>query len=182
MTDTEHLWQSVLTQLQLQMTRATFDTWLKDTYPISQYNGTLVIGTKNDFAKDWLENRLSNTINRTVTNVAGRRLQVQFQVFAEDESPPEASSTEPVGQKSISASPSSKNGKGQDLSAMLNTRYTFEQFIVGASNRLAHAASLAVSERPADAYNPLFLYGGVGLGKTHLLQAIAHIAVTQAGM
>jgi chromosomal replication initiator protein len=184
MINTEQIWQSVLAQLQLQMTRATFDTWLKDTYPISQHNGTLVVGTKNDFAKDWLENRLFTTISRTVTSVVGRPLDVQFQVFPEEEDTPKTPTANPVPVETIRPKPQRepqlyKNGKGQDLSSMLNNRYTFEQFIVGASNRLAHAASLAVSERPADAYNPLFLYGGVGLGKTHLLQAIAHFAVTQ---
>ncbi len=183
---TDQIWQTTLGQLQLQMTRATFDTWLKDTRIISQNGDSLIIGTKNDFAKDWLENRLTNTISRTVATVLGRSVDIYFAV---DNDNGQASTEPPVlgpqpEQKQKPVVPPFSNGKhrhngGGNNRLMLNPRYTFDQFIVGASNRLAHAASLAVAERPAEAYNPLFLYGGVGLGKTHLLQAIAHYAITQ---
>jgi chromosomal replication initiator protein len=178
--DTEQVWQTVLDQLQLQMTRATFDTWLKDTRLIRRNDKTIVIGTKNAFAKDWLENRLFNTINRTVTNTLGHAVEIQF-VDLTDELLP-ARSAEPLSVRESSELPMtyhSSNGHHREdrERPMLNYKYTFDQFIVGASNRLAHAASLAVAERPADAYNPLFLYGGVGLGKTHLLQAVAHFAL-----
>ncbi len=185
--NTDQIWQTTLGQLQLQMTRATFDTWLKDTRIIAQNDHHLVIGTKNPFAKDWLENRLFNTISRTVTSVLGHKVEIQFEIDTSTET--DAQETEPheVHHDFQAASlfvtaPNNGNGnhgKGRQP-FMLNTRYTFDQFIVGASNRLAHAASLAVAEKPAEAYNPLFLYGGVGLGKTHLLQAIAHFAITQS--
>jgi chromosomal replication initiator protein len=181
--NTDHVWQAALGQLQLQMTRATFDTWLKDTRIVSQNNDQLVIGTKNAFAKDWLENRLFTTISRTVANILGRSIEIQFIVDSVDDSP---TKTAPLLQQDTDLSnptPSGYNGgsnnRGDKNRLMLNYRYTFDQFIVGASNRLAHAASLAVAEKPGEAYNPLFLYGGVGLGKTHLLQAIAHFALTQ---
>ena len=183
-TNTDQVWQAALGQLQLQMTRATFDTWLKDTRIISQNNGNMVIGTKNAFAKDWLENRLLNTINRTVANVLGRPVDIQFAIDTEME-PLDQRDTpaEPMTQSSFFPSPQKptiNNGNGGDKPRLiLNDKYTFDQFIVGASNRLAHAASLAVAENPADAYNPLFLYGGVGLGKTHLLQAVAQFALSQ---
>jgi chromosomal replication initiator protein len=179
----DHVWQNALSQLQLQMTRATFDTWLKDTRIVSQNKEGLIIGTKNAFAKDWLENRLFNTISRTVANIVGHSVDIQFVVDSGAE-PQEQSapwSTRPNRTLETGPEPTNSNGYYRDNKdrLMLNSKYTFDQFIVGASNRLAHAASLAVAEKPADAYNPLFLYGGVGLGKTHLLQAIAHVASSQ---
>ncbi len=179
----DHVWQTALGQLQLQMTRATFNTWVKDTHLVSQNDGGLVIGAKSAFAKDWLENRLLTTISRTVSSIVGRDIDIQF--IVEPENPVEQAAPEILLQKPPSHSDfrSGDGSNGQNGSAkgrpMLNYKYTFDQFIVGASNRLAHAASLAVAEMPAEAYNPLFLYGGVGLGKTHLLQAIAHFALSK---
>ena len=188
--NTDQLWQTTLSQLQLQMTRATFDTWVKDTRIVEHEDNYLVIGTKNVFAKDWLENRLSNTISRTLTHVLGRPIAIEFVVDPVNGSrnariaePLETEEALPFLPINGSRPPSRDNGRDSQLDVkdkfMLNNRYTFDQFIVGASNRLAHAASLAVAEKPADAYNPLFLYGGVGLGKTHLLQAVAHFALTR---
>lgn len=179
----DQVWQAALGQLQNQMTRATFDTWVKDTRIVSQDQESLVIGTKSAFAKDWLENRLFTTINRTLAGIVGRPVSIQFVVdMVEDGQPEEMTGPLFVQNESpiIHGSPDRHNGYrrlDKDRQGGLNTKYTFEHFIVGASNRLAHAASLAVAERPAEAYNPLFLYGGVGLGKTHLLQAISHFAV-----
>lgn len=180
--DAENVWQSTLGQLQMQMTRATFDTWVKDTRIVSTDSNKLIIGTKNAFAKDWLENRLFTTINRTVSNVLGRAIDIQFIVDPATDKVGEQSSALlwQAGRATRNHSEPDNNGNHSRIERdrlMLNYKYTFEQFIVGASNRLAHAASLAVAEKPAEAYNPLFLYGGVGLGKTHLLQAIAHFAL-----
>jgi len=176
------VWQSVLGQLQLQMTRATFDTWLKDTRIITQDKEKLIIGTKNSYAKDWLENRLFNTISRTVTSTLGHPVDIKFVVDLDSEPSSSQTISIPTPKNEESATiVQNGNGhhRGEKPPLLLNHKYTFDQFIVGASNRLAHAASLAVAERPAEAYNPLFLYGGVGLGKTHLLQAIAHYAIKQ---
>jgi chromosomal replication initiator protein len=176
----DQVWQTALGQLQMQMTQATFDTWVKNTHVVSKNEDSLVIGTKNAFAKDWLENRLFATISRTVTSIVGRAIDIKFIVEANNgaEQVPLPSLPEPPVQAEKAAN---GNGQGQNQNGkerlMLNRKYTFDQFIVGASNRLAHAASLAVAENPGDAYNPLFLYGGVGLGKTHLLQAIAQFAL-----
>jgi chromosomal replication initiator protein len=186
--DTDQVWQATLGQLQLQMTRATFDTWIKDTRIVSQDSDKLIIGTKNAFAKDWLENRLITTISRAVAHVLGRAVNIQFivdhlsaEVVEQQPPPPLLQAPQPVNGHTTNHN---NHGNGYHYREnrdrlMLNHKYVFEQFIVGASNRLAHAASLAVAERPADAYNPLFLYGGVGLGKTHLLQAIAHYAMAR---
>ena len=181
----DQVWHVALGQLQLQMTRATFDTWVKDTHIISQNDDSLVIGTKSAFAKDWLENRLLTTISRTVANILGHAVQIQFVVDAENTTEQNGAAPVLLQDPEQVSSLSTKNGRDKNRNGsgknrpMLNHKYTFEQFIVGASNRLAHAASLAVAEMPAEAYNPLFLYGGVGLGKTHLLQAIAHFALAQ---
>src|SRR5689334_17593425 len=165
----EQVWQATLGQLQLEMTKATFETWVQDTSLLTHEDGTFVIGVPNAYAKDWLENRLLNTVKRTLTGLVGHTVEVRFVVWPNstkkgDLAPdvlPQVSETadELVNVHSV---------------ANLNPKYTFETFVVGPSNRLAHAACLAVAESPAKAYNPLFLYGGVGLGKTHLLQAVGN--------
>ncbi len=171
-------WQAVLGELQLQMTRATFDTWVKDTSVLGCEDGEFIIGVPNAYAKDWLDNRLYAAVKRTLAQVAGRSVSLKFVVRPREvrEAP-----VPPAGSPLLAADDATQ-GHGyeepllqrQVVSASLNPRYTFDTFIVGSSNRLAHAVSLAVSERPGEAYNPLFLYGDVGLGKTHLLQAIGH--------
>jgi chromosomal replication initiator protein len=184
--DTDQVWQATLGQLQLQMTRATYDTWIKDTRIVAQDGARLVIGTKSAFAKDWIENRLAATINRVINNVLGKSVDIAFTVDHLTEDTINETTTpllqSPVAVNGHTIHHDNGNGNGSRYRGdrdrlMLNFKYTFDQFIVGASNRLAHAASLAVAERPADAYNPLFLHGGVGLGKTHLLQAVAHYAL-----
>ena len=170
----DHIWRATLGELQLQMTQATFDTWLRDSRFLRYDDGTFVIAVQSGYAKEWLESRLLPTIKRTLTRQAGCPADVCFVVLPEDHSP---STTDPLpllntrSQQALPAPQPSSNG--------LNSRYTFESFVVGPDNRLAHAASLAVSERPATAYNPLFLYGGVGLGKTHLLNAIGNACHAQ---
>jgi chromosomal replication initiator protein len=165
------VWQAALGELQLQMTRETFNTWLKPTRIISYEDGTLIVGVENGYVKEWLSNRLLATIQRTVTSIVGRTVEVKFVVWSKKnqsvKQPDLLHGLEPV--QTMSQAQPAPNG-----STPFNVRYTFASFVVGASNRLAHAASLAVAEQPATAYNPLFLYGGVGLGKTHLLHAIGH--------
>ena len=165
------VWQATLGELELQMTRDTFNTWLKPTQVISYEDGVLVIGVENGYIKEWLSNRLLPTIQRTATSIVGRTVEVKFAVWSKQNqvtnSPPLLNGLEAAAP--TKSAQSLANGRSQ-----LNARYRFDSFIVGPSNRLAHAASLAVAEQPATAYNPLFLYGGVGLGKTHLLHAIGN--------
>jgi chromosomal replication initiator protein len=165
------IWQAALGELQLQMTRETFTTWLKPTRAISFEDGTLIIGVENAYVKDWLSNRLLTTIQRTVTSIVGRTVEIRFIVWSKKHKKPDQSQLLNGLNQAASADQSQP---AADSASQLNIRYTFDTFVVGASNRLAHAASLAVAEQPATAYNPLFLYGGVGLGKTHLLHAIGH--------
>ncbi|MDH4137240.1 MAG: chromosomal replication initiator protein DnaA [Anaerolineae bacterium] len=169
------IWQAALGELQLQMTKATFDTWVKNTHVVSFEDGTFIIGVHNAFTKDWLENRLLTTVKRTLVGIVGRSVEVKFTVWAKE--PPESDEALPLLQTIAPLPESAANGPP----TMLNPRYTFDTFVVGSNNRLAHAASLAVAEKPAEAYNPLFIYGGVGLGKTHLLHAVGHMSQRHCG-
>lgn len=165
----EQAWQSVLGQLQMEMPRASFDTWVRDTKPLSYQDGTLTIGVRNAYARDWLESRLASTVSRLLVGIMNASVAVNFIVNGNDaeviadEAPVSSVQPEPTAAFEQPARPSN-----------MNPRYLFETFVVGSGNRLAHAACLAVAEKPARAYNPLFLYGGVGLGKTHLLHAIGN--------
>lgn len=163
-------WKATLGELELQMTKATFNTWLKDARLLASDEDEYVIGVRNDYAKDWLENRLSETILRTLNTITGAPVSVRFVVWSDELiSPPPGvlgNEEEQDAKKKLVAEPL--------INGQLNSRYTFKSFVVGPSNRLAHAAALSVAEQPGDTYNPLFIYGGVGLGKTHLLHAIYH--------
>ena len=170
--DVERAWQSALGQLQMEMPKASFDTWVRDTRIVNFEEGVFTIGVRNAYARDWLESRLSSTVTRLLMGIMNRDIDVQFVVsqgggetFA-DPSAAVADQAAPTAE-AVEATPRPRN-------ATLNPRYTFDNFVVGANNRLAHAAAQAVAENPASAYNPLFLYGGVGLGKTHLLHAIGN--------
>jgi chromosomal replication initiator protein len=168
------LWQTVQGQLELQLTRSTFDTWIKDTRAVSYEDGVLVVGVHSAFAKDWIENRLYAIVQRTATDTANRTIKVRFVVQrngADHGDAPE------LFEAPLAPGPRSAARTPDREASCLNPRYTFESFIVGQSNRLAHAGCLAVAEDPGGAYNPLFVYGGVGLGKTHLLHAIGNRAL-----
>ena len=175
----EIAWKATLGELELQMTKATFNTWLKDARLLACDEGEYVVGVKNDYAKDWLENRLQGAILRTLAAIVDKPVSVRFVVGAIV--PDEVRNHN--GVHSTHASNGSVNGvtpeatmdlNGTSLGEKMSDRYTFSTFVVGPSNRLAHAAALSVAEQPGRAYNPLFIYGGVGLGKTHLLHAIGH--------
>ncbi len=162
----DQAWQSVLAQLQLDMAKASFDTWVRDTRPLSYENGILKIAVPNAYARDWLDSRLASTVNRLLVGVMNSSATVSFVVAqADDSSIPEPETTPLASEPEIQPRPHHQ---------ALNPRYTFDNFVVGSANRLAHAACQAVAEKPARAYNPLFVYGGVGLGKTHLLHAIGN--------
>ena len=169
-------WQATLGELQLQMTRATFDTWLKGSQVIDCEGNTLVVYVRHAYAVDWLQNRLLPVIERTLKRHAGREAEVQFTACAPDHEEYLALVPETVADEAQVIQPGPVDKTNGRSSTLLNGRYTFNTFVVGANNRLAHAASLAVAENPAHAYNPLFIYGGVGLGKTHLLHALGHEA------
>ncbi|NJC96182.1 MAG: chromosomal replication initiator protein DnaA [Anaerolineales bacterium] len=169
----EQAWQSVLGQLQMEMPRASFDTWVRDTRPVSYQDGTLVIGVRNAYARDWLESRLASTVNRLLIGIMNSTVDVNFIVNGIESEPAVVDETPP------SAPEPAEAYEQPSRSLTMNPRYIFDTFVVGSGNRLAHAACLAVAEKPARAYNPLFVYGGVGLGKTHLLHAIGNACQTR---
>jgi chromosomal replication initiator protein len=168
----EQLWQAALGQLQMEMPRATFDTWVRDAELLTHEDGTFVIGVQNAYARDWLEDRLLSTVKRVLTGIVGRTVELRFVVWVED-----TADENPGFTLHSPALPQLKDRTDSHV----HQRYTFDSFVVGPSNRLAYAAARAVSESPARAYNPLFLYGGVGLGKTHLLHAVGQ-ACLEAGL
>lgn len=167
-------WKATLGELELQMTKATFNTWLKDARLLDCEGIEYTIGVRNDYAKDWLENRLQDTIQRTLATIVGQEVLVRFVVLSDE-------LTRGKGMNNGTASSGQENRPGyvndeviDGKKVGLRTEYIFSTFVVGPSNRLAHAAALSVAENPGRTYNPLFIYGGVGLGKTHLLHAIGH--------
>jgi chromosomal replication initiator protein len=166
-------WQNLIGQLQMEMSKAAFDTWVRNAELVEFEENNFTIGVQNAYARDWLESRLSSTITRHLTGLMNETVDVKFIVWHKDSSPQAAQKTiTPPLPQIINKSESNNQ------CTFLNTRYSFNNFVVGPSNRLAHAACLAVAENPAKAYNPLFLYGGVGMGKTHMLHAIGNTALS----
>lgn len=162
MLNIQDLWARTLDAMQEKISKPSFETWLKATEAIDLRDDTLVISAPNDFARDWLESRYAELVRETLREVTGSVIGVKFISHEEKE---EAQSDEAASIAGEEVEPPK---------TQLNPRYTFDTFVIGSGNRFAHAASLAVAEAPAKAYNPLFIYGGVGLGKTHLMHAIGH--------
>ena len=171
----EQAWQAAVGQLQMEMPKAAFETWVRSTEFLSYEDGSFTVGVQNAYARDWLQSRLASTVTRILTGIMNRTVEVHFAIWQKPVEP-EA----PTPQKE-SAPAYDVNVEVEVRNTTLNPRYTFENFVVGPSNRLAHAASMAVAEKPTYTYNPLFLYGGVGLGKTHLLHGIGNMCA-QRGM
>ncbi len=164
------VWRAVLGDLQMQLPRPTFETWLKPTEGVAEDGQSFIVEAPTPFAVEWLERRMFHALQRTLEKVAGRPLQLQLRVKSEGIS----YAVESRYEERAELPPGVTQEANQPLFEFrsLNPRYTFESFVVGPSNRLAFSAAQAVSETPGVAYNPLFLYSGAGLGKTHLLQAV----------
>ena len=165
-------WKAVLGELQLQVTRPIYETWLKDTEGLSFTNNLLTVGVSTPFAVEWLERRMYQLIQKTVHKVTNSPLDVQFQV---------RSGTPSDGGGDFPAAEDQRPPKHtlQTPSWAPNGKYTFSSFVVGPSNRLPYSAAWAVGEATGQSYNPLFIYSGVGLGKTHLLHAICHTCIAR---
>ncbi|SDM97144.1 chromosomal replication initiator protein DnaA [Bacillus sp. OK048] len=161
------LWNAALTNIEKKISKPSFDTWLKSTKAHSLQGDLLVITAPNEFARDWLEERYSQLISGILYEITGEELSVKF-IIPQNQKEEDA-------ELLMSAKKAKKEDDQHDFPAnILNPKYLFDTFVIGSGNRFAHAASLAVAEAPAKAYNPLFIYGGVGLGKTHLMHAIGH--------
>ncbi|BAC11957.1 chromosomal replication initiator protein DnaA [Oceanobacillus iheyensis] len=165
MENIEELWSATLKKIEEKLSKPSFDTWLKNTKAEALEKDTLIISAPNEFARDWLENQYTNLISQMLLEVTGSELNTKFII---------PDSLEEIEEQKPMPKPKQSTDTGDSPKSMLNSKYTFDTFVIGAGNRFAHAASLAVAEAPAKAYNPLFIYGGVGLGKTHLMHAIGH--------
>jgi len=161
----QEIWEATLGELQVQVSRQNYRTWLEKTAGLSCQDNQFVVGVPNTFIAEYLDKKQRSLIEKTLIGLTRRDLQVIFQV-------------DNGHQKSFK----NNGSRGETATAgghshcMLNSKYTFGSFIVGNCNRLAHAAALRIPEEIGSSYNPLFIYGGVGLGKTHLLHAIGHAA------
>jgi len=156
------IWEQALYILEKKLNKHSYNTWIKPIKPISYYNNRLIIETPNNFSKSWLSERYAPLVKSVFEDILQQTTDVQFVIPGEkidDYNPP---------------SKATRNDYEESTQTHFNPKYTFDSFVVGNSNRFAHAACLAVAELPAKAYNPLFIYGGVGLGKTHLMHAIGH--------
>ena len=179
--DAKQVWRAALGELQVSLSPANYETWLRDTQLIDVEDNRFRIAVPNGFAKDWLETRYRSLISQTLARIVGYSVQVEFVIGATGDGEAATPADDDAGAPRPADAPLSQHVRveptrvgGEGGATNLNPRYTFSNFIVGSANRLAHAASLSVAERPGHAYNPLFLYGGVGLGKTHLMHAIGN--------
>jgi chromosomal replication initiator protein len=162
----KELWEKTLNIMKGELTEVSFNTWIKSAIPLSISNDTLKFGVPNNFTKEILETRYKDLIINALKLISSKKYNIEFTIASEESVDLEEPKVKKETRRVVTVS--------EDIPATLNPKYTFDSFVIGNSNRFAHAASLAVAESPAKAYNPLFIYGGVGLGKTHLMHAIGH--------
>jgi chromosomal replication initiator protein len=168
-TTADSLWDAIAGRLRETISETTYDTWFSYAEPQALVDGRLEVSVPNDFTRDWIESHFHGFVSGAARETLGREVAVSFTV-AERPLPP--SSPRPGPAETREREPELHFRDTSEVE--LNPKYTFDLFVIGSSNRFAHAAALAVAEAPAQAYNPLFIYGSTGLGKTHLLQAIGH--------
>jgi chromosomal replication initiator protein len=166
------LWSAALASLERKYSKPMFEMWLKPIRAVAMSESEIVLSVQSAFARDWVENRLKGDISDVLVELLGAAIALRFVVTTEPPAPL-------AGRRGDEETADRPAFPDELRHGYLNPRYTFEEFVVGNSNRFAHAASQAVAEAPARAYNPLFLYGGVGLGKTHLMHAIGHRVLAQ---
>ena len=172
------LWSAALGEMQVALTKGNYDTWFKDTAIVSEEDDVFMIGVPNAFAREWLENKYRQQVRETLQRLLSRTVDVRFvnltaaSVRYDRPGPTTSAQTSSTAQEMAL-----ERGREAAVGQLLNARYTFSNFVVGSNNRLAHAAALSVAERPGHSYNPLFIYGGSGLGKTHLMHAIGHAVI-----
>ncbi len=168
--DNKKLWDSVLVEMELTLSKPNFNTWFKDTYVLKQEDGAVFVGVPNTFVQDWLSNKFHNVILKSLRNLSQTVLSLHYVISKED-----LKIKQQVIPQNIQIN---KELPIQDFyinkEDNLNPRYTFETFIVGPFNEFAYAASQAIIKKPGIVYNPLFVYGGTGHGKTHLIQAVGN--------
>ena len=168
--DTKQLWGKCLIEIETGVSKANFSTWFKNTCILKEENGVVCIGVPNEFVRDWLKNKYHKLITKTIADAYENMRAVEYIITKIETGKQESSN---IGEPYIN-----KELPLKDLYISpddnLNPRYRFDSFIVGAFNELAYAASQAIIENPGTKYNPFFVYGGTGLGKTHLIQAVGN--------
>ncbi|MET3699781.1 chromosomal replication initiator protein DnaA [Bacillus oleivorans] len=170
MKNLDDLWDKVLENVKKKISKPSYETWLKSTKAHALKDDTLDVVAPNEFARDWLEGHYSQLVSNILFDLIGERLEVRF-IIPQNKQEDDFDVILPSKRAEAADEPA-------DIpQSMLNPKYTFDTFVIGSGNRFAHAASLAVAEAPAKAYNPLFIYGGVGLGKTHLMHSIGHYVI-----
>lgn len=169
MESAKEIWERVLGELQIQVSKANYDTWLRDSQGMSCQNDTFVVAVHNAFVAEWLTKRLYPLVRKTLANIIGRDVNVQFAIRNQEQ-------TQSASLASVSQTDGGVSSKIRIDE--LNPRYTLDNFIVGDSNRLAYAAVTEVTQNPGRTYNPLFIYSDAGQGKTHLLQGVGHVALS----
>lgn len=174
MQDVQQIWADTLDVVRAELNTPTFKTWFEHTSPLGVIDEMLVVSVHNDFARDWLESRYAGLLRSALSQVAGSPLGVTFTVPADGDAPAVSPESAPAPEVLIDLDVLEQRRVREATDGDFNPKYTFDSFVMGSSNRFAHAAAQAVAETPSHAYNPLYIYGGVGLGKTHLLQAIGH--------
>jgi chromosomal replication initiator protein len=168
----QELWQAVLADIELQTSRANFITWFRNTYVASRKNGVVSVAVPNGFTREWLQSKYHKAILKSLRNATPEVKEVRY-IIETKKAPPSLIPSRPAATPT-DAGQLAFEELNVNQSTNLNPKYTFDSFIVGPSNELAHAAAISVSKKPGTVYNPLFIYGGVGLGKTHLLQSIGN--------
>jgi len=168
----ESLWSEVAGRLRGSLNDTTYGTWFGEVTGLELSDACFVLGVPNDFTRDWIEGHFRGLIGAAIRDVTGADRPIELRVTAG--ATPAVPGLEDDGDETVAPAPVViERIPGRPESGGFNAKYTFDSFVIGSSNRFAHAAALAVAEAPAQAYNPLFIYGGTGLGKTHLLQAVA---------
>jgi len=179
MLDNKKLWDSVLVEMELSLSKPNFNTWFKDTYVLKQEDGAVYLSVPNTFVQDWLSNKFHNLILKALRSLSGTIQSLHYVISKEE-----------AGEKQQAVILTNKTPATTELPMQdiyinkednLNPRYTFESFVVGPFNEFAHAASQAVIKKPGIVYNPLFIYGNTGHGKTHLIQAVGNYIKNTSG-
>ncbi len=173
MSDYRQLWQSVLVEIELGISSANFTTWFKDTWIVKEEGGVIVLSVPNAFVKEWLLTKYHNTILRSLRNLNSAIHAVEYVVNKEGPRKKDLTHKEDLQTRELPL-PETQVNKDDNL----NPRYTFETFVIGPFNELAHAAAQAVIKKPGIMYNPLFIHGPTGHGKTHLIQAVGNYIKT----
>jgi chromosomal replication initiator protein len=186
----QEIWIQTLAIIKKKLSKPSFETWLKETRAQSINGQIMIVSVPNEFSRDWLEEHYAKLISDILYEITGSRYRVQFVIPRKENDKDASPATTNKGKSDgMNFNPNDHGNpyggmsqrnqhRMEDLgNSMLNSKNTFETFVIGSGNRFAHAASLAVAEAPAKAYNPLFIYGGVGLGKTHLMHAIGHYVI-----